>query len=52
MFDFACKTDSTEVKLNHEAQEFIWVTLDKALKLPIESYSKKTIKEYQKIMKK
>ena len=45
-FDFACKTDSVEVKLDSEAQEFIWVTLDQALKLPVEPYTKKAIKEY------
>ena len=47
-FDFACKTNSTEVKLNSEGQEFVWVTLEEALKLPIEPYSKKTIEEYLK----
>ena len=47
-FDFACKTNSTEVKLNSEGQEFVWVTLEEALKLPVEPYSKKTIEEYLK----
>ena len=46
--DFACKTDSTKVKLNSEGQEYVWVTLKKALELPIEPYSKKTIEEYSK----
>lgn len=47
-FDFACKTGSTEVKLNSEGQEFVWVTLKEALKLPIEPYTKKAIEEYVK----
>ena len=29
--DFACKTDSTDVKLNKEAQEHVWVKPEKAL---------------------
>lgn len=46
-FDFACKTKSTEVRLNSEGQEFVWVTLKGALKLPIDSYTRRTIKEYE-----
>jgi nucleoside triphosphatase len=45
LLDFTCKTNSTEVKLNSEAQEFVWVTLKEALQLPVEPYSKKAIKE-------
>jgi len=47
-FDFACKTNSTKVKLNSEGQEFVWVTLSEALKMPIEPYTRKTIEEYLK----
>ncbi|MEK6952996.1 MAG: NUDIX domain-containing protein [Nanoarchaeota archaeon] len=47
-FDFACKTNYKEVKLNSEGQEYVWVSLDKALKLTTEPYTKKTIKEYMK----
>lgn len=47
-FDFAAKTKSTNVKLDSEAQEHIWVSLQKALKLPIEPYTRKTIKHYLK----
>ena len=49
--DFACKTNSREVKLNSEGQEFVWVTLDEALKLDIEPYTRKTIEEYLKLHK-
>ena len=47
-FDYACRTDSTEVKLNEEAQEYIWVTLDEALTLPVEHYTAVAIREYLK----
>jgi len=47
-FDFVAKTISSKIKLNREGQEYIWVTLKKALKLPIEPYTRKALKEYQK----
>jgi len=47
-FDFACKAKSTKVKLNSEGQEYVWVSLEKALKLPIEPYTKYAIREYMK----
>lgn len=47
-FDFACKTDSTDVRLNSEAQEHVWVTLQEALKLLVEPYTKRTIEVYMK----
>lgn len=37
---------TTKVKLNHEAEDFIWVSPKKALKLPLEKYTKLTIKDY------
>ncbi|MDD5254288.1 MAG: NUDIX domain-containing protein [Candidatus Nanoarchaeia archaeon] len=51
-FDFACKTNSTEVILNSEGQEYVWVDIEEALKLPIDSYTKNTIKEYLKLKNK
>ena len=47
-FDFLCRTNSSEVKLNKEGQEFIWISPEKAMDLKIESYTKKTIKQYLK----
>jgi nucleoside triphosphatase len=35
-----------EVKLNHEAEEYIWITPQKALSLPLEKYTKLTIEQY------
>ena len=46
--DYACKTKSSDVKLDSEAQDYIWVTLEEALRLPVEPYTKRTIEEYMK----
>ena len=45
-FDYACKTDSTDVRLNDEAEEYRWVTLDEVLTLPVEHYTAVAIREY------
>lgn len=42
-FDYACKTDSTEVKLNDEAEEHIWVWLEAAVHLPLDTYTRTSI---------
>ena len=47
-FDFSCKTNSNEVKLNDEAQEYVWVSPEEALKLPLDPYTRRTIEEYMK----
>ena len=44
-FDYACRTDSTDVKLSDEAEEFTWVTLEEALKMPVEHYTEVVIRE-------
>jgi nucleoside triphosphatase len=41
--DFVARTKSTEVKMNEEAQEFVWVTLKEALKMPTHKFTSKTI---------
>ena len=38
--DHVCKTDSERVILNDEAESFVWVTVEKALELPIEPYTR------------
>ena len=45
-FDYVCKTRSTQVTLNDEAQEYAWVSLEEALTLPVEPYSRHTLKVY------
>ncbi|HLC36641.1 MAG TPA: NUDIX domain-containing protein [archaeon] len=49
--DFQCKTNSIKVKLNYEAQEFIWIEPEKALEMNTEPYTKNAIKEYLKKQK-
>ena len=52
LFNYACTTSSTNVVLNSEGQEFVWVTLEEALKLSIDPYTRKVIEEYLKLHKK
>lgn len=42
-FDYACKTDSAEVRLNDEAEEHAWVRLEAAVHLPLDSYTRTSI---------
>jgi nucleoside triphosphatase len=42
-FDYLCRTDSLEVQLNDEAQEYFWVGLDAALQLPLDEYTRTSI---------
>lgn len=45
--DYACKTKNTNVVLDKEGSDYIWTTLDEALKLPIEPYTRTTILRYK-----
>jgi nucleoside triphosphatase len=45
-FDFAAKTDSMDVVLNDEAQEYIWVEPKDALQLKLDTYTRNAIEEY------
>jgi hypothetical protein len=44
-FDYSCRTDAQEdeVILNHEAQAYSWVTLDAALGMPLDPYTRRLI---------
>lgn len=42
-FDYACRTESVEVKLNDEAEEHVWVRLDAAVRLPLDTYTRRSI---------
>ena len=44
-FDFFCRTDSTEVQLNDEAEEYIWVELEFALNLPLDEYTRVSVEK-------
>lgn len=43
--DFVCKTDSMEVKLDSESQGYVWVSLEDALDLPLDPYTRRLIEE-------
>jgi len=45
-FDYACRTDTTNVRLNDEAQDYLWVTVEEALRLPVEPYTENAIRVY------
>ncbi|NLF29918.1 MAG: NUDIX domain-containing protein, partial [Planctomycetes bacterium] len=45
-FDFACRTEGTEVRLNDEAEEYAWVSVEEALRMPVEPYTIKAIHAY------
>jgi hypothetical protein len=44
----ACKASSSRVTLNAEAQEHVWVTLDEALRMPVDPYTATAIRKYRK----
>ena len=44
-FDFCCKTDSLEVTLNDEAEEYAWVGLEAALQLPLDEYTRTSVEK-------
>ena len=46
--DFVCQTNSSGVKLNEEAQEYVWVDPEEALSLPVEPFTKITVETYLK----
>ena len=47
-FDYAAKTDSTEVVLNDEAEEYIWIDVNEALGLELDAYTRNSIEAYLK----
>ena len=46
-FDYSCRTDANEdeVILNHEAQDYSWVTLDEALDMSLDPYTRRLIEK-------
>lgn len=44
--NYTAKTKMSKIKLNSEGQEYIWVLPKKALKLPVEPYTRKALMEY------
>jgi nucleoside triphosphatase len=44
-FDYTCRTDSLGVTLNDEAEEHVWVKLEAALHLPVDSYTRHSLEK-------
>ena len=46
-FDYSCRTDAHEgdVILNHEAEAYSWVTLDEALDMSLDPYTRRLIEK-------
>jgi len=49
--DYTCKTNQTIATLNHEAQEYLWISLDEALELPVDGYTLRAIQEVFRVQK-
>jgi nucleoside triphosphatase len=47
-FDYACRADSTDVRLNDEAETFLWIEPEKALELTLDHYTRISVLEYLK----
>lgn len=47
-FDFACKAESEPVQLNDEAEDYLWVSPEKAFDLPLDTYTRNALLEYVK----
>ncbi len=47
-FDFACKTDSTSVQLNDEAEGFAWAEPREALTMELDTYTRRSVEEWLK----
>ena len=45
-FDFTCKTASTFVELNAEAQTHVWSSVAQALQLPLDAFTERAIRKY------
>lgn len=48
-FDYACKTTSTDVQLNDEAETHAWVRLEEAVDLPLDEYTRVSIDKLMKM---
>ncbi len=48
LLDFICRTNSSQVTLNWEGQEYVWASMDEIDKLPVDIYTLKVIEEFRK----
>ena len=49
-FDFACRTDSTVVHLNDEAEEYEWIHPRQALELELDRYTRVAVEKYLELV--
>ena len=49
--DFACRTRSTKIRLNSEAQEYVWVPVPTTLRMRVEPYTRNAIAAYMRMKK-
>lgn len=47
MIDHVCKTEDNEIILDKEGSSYVWVTVEEALKLPLEKYTRVLILQYK-----
>lgn len=47
-FDYAARADSTDVVLNDEAQEYLWIKPEESLGLKLDTYTRVSIEAYLK----
>lgn len=45
-FDFVCRSQSSEVVLNYEAEEFVWQEPSAALRFDLDAYTRAALEEY------
>jgi len=45
--DYVCKTKTADVILDREGTDYRWTTIDEALKLPVEPYTRTAILKYK-----
>ncbi len=51
-FDFACRTECTDVSLNHEAEHYEWVSPEDALSMDIDRYTERALQRYLELREK
>lgn len=47
-FDFACRADSSDVRLNDEAEGCVWVEPHQALRMELDTYTRRSVEEWLK----
>ncbi|MBI4451483.1 NUDIX domain-containing protein [Candidatus Woesearchaeota archaeon] len=47
LIDFACKTKSNDVTLNAEGHDHVWVTVEEALRLSLNPFTRRAIETYR-----